>query len=94
LNTLEEIELSYSSLLSNKQYEKIPINITKTLGLLSILKLIYVSDPKISLLLTIVQDTLIGTIDIISFHKQLINNEVIILLLNKEIDDILMKKNC
>lgn len=93
LNALEEIERSYSSLLAEKQYESVQTNLSKYIDLLSILDMINIPDPKIMLLINIVKDTLTGSINTISLYRHFTYNKKTILILNKQIDDILSNKN-
>jgi predicted DNA-binding protein YlxM (UPF0122 family) len=90
---LVEVHELYSLFLAEKKYEKISTYYEKYISLMSILLSINTKDPKISLLLRIVEDTLTGSINAISLYSHFTYNEIMILKLNKQIDDILSNKN-
>lgn len=93
LNTLVEVNELYSNFLAEKEYEKISTYYEKYVSSLSILRSIRTIDPKLILLIKIAQDTLTGSINTISLYSQFTYNEIMILTLNKQIDDILSNKN-
>jgi hypothetical protein len=93
LKALEEIESCFSSLLTERQYESVQPNLSRYIDLLSILNMINIPDPNIMLLISIARDTLIGSINNISLYRHFTYNKKTILILNKQIDDILSNKN-
>jgi hypothetical protein len=93
LKGLVEVKELHSRLLAEKEYEKISTHYEKYIHLLSVLRSIKTIDPKIMLLIQIAQNTLIGSMNTVSLYSQFTYNEVMILKLNKQIDDILSNKN-
>ena len=91
--TLNTIHLNYSLLLAEKKYEQIPANYTVFLKLLNSLRSIVVYDKKLSLLIQIADNALVGAINVNTIYTSYAYNEIKIALLNKRIEDILSNKN-
>jgi hypothetical protein len=93
LNAIKQIHDMYSIMLSSRSYDKIPANYEQYMSLLAVLETIPFSDSTIKLLLTIVEKTLVGCMNIQTIYQNSMYNSLQILLLNNQIDDILNNKN-
>lgn len=93
LSALNTVEQKYSLLLSEKKYEQIPSNYTNFLNLLKILRSMNVYDVKLSLLIQIAENALVGSMNVNTLYSSYAYNEIKIALLNKQIEDILSNKN-
>ena len=93
LETLNTVHKDYSLLLSEKKYEQIPSNYTVYINLLNSLKSINVYDSKLSLLIQIVENALVGSFNVNTLYTSYAYNEIKIALLNKRIEEILSNKN-
>lgn len=93
IDTLNIVRHNYSILLAEKKYEQIPSNYLVYLKLLTSLKSITVYDSKLSLLVQIAQNALVGAMNVNTIYTSYAYNEIKIALLNKRIEDILSNKN-
>jgi hypothetical protein len=93
LSVLNTVEQNYSLLLSEKKYEQIQSNYTVFLNLLKTLRSINVYDVKLSLLIKIAENALVGSMNVNTLYSSYAYNEIKIALLNKRIEDILSNKN-
>jgi fumarate reductase subunit C len=93
VNVLQQVYDEYTTMLSNKSYEKIPTNYPQYLNLLKQLKSINVQDSKLMTMITIVENSLIGAINVNTLYTSYSYNEIKVALLNKRINEILSNKN-
>ena len=92
-NIVQQIHDMYSVMLASRSYDKIPSNYEQFMDLIVDLKTIPISNSTLTLLLNIVEKTLIGCMNVVSIYENSMYNELQILLLNNQIDDILNNKN-
>jgi len=92
-NMVQQVHDMYSLMLASRKYDKIPSNYEQYLDLLLNLQTIAVPTATLKLLLNIVEQTLVGCMNIVQVYESNTYNELQILLLNNRIDDILADKN-
>ena len=90
---VQQVHDMYSLMLASRRYDQIPPNYEQYLDLLSNLQTIAVPTATLKLLLNIVEQTLVGCMNIVQVYESNTYNELQILLLNNRIDDILADKN-
>lgn len=93
VNLLTTVYNQYVKLLAEKNYEQIPSNYQKYVGLLQQLKRIKIKDYKLQTLLYIVENGLMGSINANNLYQRYAYDEIKVGLLNKRIKEILSDKN-
>lgn len=95
LSALQFIELNYGQPMSNKNYEAIPSDYNKYIELYALIYSILqnTDDPKLMVLLKITNEALQGAINAYTIYGDNLAFKLSNLNLQKQIDDILSKKN-
>lgn len=93
VTTLQSVYTQYATLLANKSYEQIPSNYSQYLNLLSKIKSINVTDYKLQMLIYIVENALLGSVNANLLYQRYAYDEIKVALLNKRINEILTNKN-
>ena len=95
LDTMQEVETYYGSNLKNKTYTNIPSDYDKYVDLFAILNYAksIATDPKLILILTIVEDALVGAINAFTLYSQNASLQIDNTNLQNTVNTILSNKN-
>jgi hypothetical protein len=93
IKCITNVHDSYSSLLSQKDYEQISSNYNYYLKLFSILQSIKKSDPTLAFLILIIKDILTGSVNSLTLYTQSVYLKLDINRLKEKIAEILSNKN-
>ena len=92
-DTIKQIHDEYTMKMAKGNYEAIPTNYDQYVTLLNNLDTVNVSDSTLKILISLVEKSLIGSMNIHALNDSVLYDELQILLLNNQIQDILSNKN-